>query len=149
MHVAMLLAFLIPASGAFAQGLDLGYREAFLKRLDSAIAARDTQALEALTDRDAWRAAGYPDPTELRMTLPKAPLVREKDLSINTVLYKDGNGRLWRVILRRDSAGKLAILMRARACPNRNMRRDAASSEATSEPRVQTWTIFECWPLPQ
>ena len=123
-------------------------REAFLKRVEAAFAAREPECLAALADVDAWRAAGYPELSTLQLFLPPAPLVFEKELAPLEVLFRDGNGRSWRLVLR-EMKGELLALVRAEPCPRGAARAPRYEREARPTPRVQAWTLLECWPLPK
>jgi hypothetical protein len=119
--------------------------ERFLELLDAALAGRNGREVAELADVDAWRAAGYPDPADLELLLPPAPLTRTRALSDAEVLYKDGTDRLWRVVLRSGSATWKATI-RASPCPRTGARR---TLEGDAGSAVKTWTILECWPLPR
>lgn len=123
-------------------------REEFLKKVDAALAARDGQAILALSDREAWRQAGYRDPDAAALTLPDGPLVRDRLLSDSEVIYKDGRGRQWKLLLRDRGAGGWAIVLHSRACPRGGMQRSPEYERGGAEPNAQAWTPLECFPLP-
>lgn len=123
-------------------------REAFLKRVEAAFATRESKSLASLADVDAWRAAGYPELSTLQMFLPPGPLDFEKELAPLEVIYRDGNGRSWRLVLR-DVKGELLALIRAEPCPRGVARAPQFEREERPVPKVQTWTLLECWPLPK
>jgi hypothetical protein len=125
-------------------------REAFLKRVDAAIASREPRQVAAVSDTKSWYEAGYPQLDALKMTLPKGPLIRDGNLSNTSVLYKDSGGRSWRLILRHDAERDAWLaLIRSNSCPRGGMRRRPGTGREESRPSVETWTILECWPLPQ
>jgi hypothetical protein len=123
-------------------------REAFLKLAEAAFATRDTKAVAALADVDAWRAAGYPELSTLQMFLPPAPIVFEKELTAMEVIYRDGTGRRWRLVLR-DLKGELKGIIRADPCPQGVGRGPEFEGREKPTPKVQVWTLLECWPLPK
>jgi len=45
--------------------------ETFLKRVDAALASRESRQIAAVSDTKSWREAGYPQLDTLKMTLPK------------------------------------------------------------------------------
>ncbi len=127
-----------------------GSRETFLKRMDAALASRDPKRLADLSDCASWKEAGYPAVEDLKLTLPPPPLVRDKDLSDSSVLYRDANGRSWMLALRRVESNTWKAVVRAAPCPP-----GGARSSLPRKPRSQptpaattTWTVLECWPLP-
>ena len=125
-------------------------RQQFLERVDAAFASRDPKEIAALADVKSWREAGHPDLEALRMTLPKGPLTRQRDLSDTAVIYRDGNDRTWRLAMHYDevTASWLAVV-RGNACPVGGMMlRPGVRPERPSAPE-QTWTVLECWPLPK
>jgi hypothetical protein len=123
-------------------------QKTFLDRIDNALASRDSQRIAALADTKSWREAGYPDLGDLTMTLPQAPLIRDKNLSDNSVQYRDGNGRTWRLTMRhaKETDQWLAVI-HANACPRSGVQR-RPDLGVQAKPAVNTWTLFECWPLP-
>ena|SRR2546428_6725148 len=123
-------------------------RDEFLKRVDAALAARDAQAILALANVDAWRRAGYHEPTAAALTLPDGPVVRDRQLSDSEVIYKDGRGRQWKLLMRERDSGGWAIVLRDRACPRGGMQKNPALEHGTRQSEPQTWTPLECWPLP-
>ena len=137
-----------PAATAIPAAEATVRRAAFLKRMEAAFATREPQSLSALADMDAWRAAGYPEISTLQMFLPPAPLVFEKELAPLEVIYRDGNGRGWRLVLR-EVKGEFLALVRAEPCPRGVARAPQYGREERPTPKVQTWTLLECWPLPK
>ena len=123
-------------------------REAFLQRAEAAFATRDPRAVAALADVEAWRAAGYPELSSLQMFLPPAPLAFEKELTPSEVIYRDGNERRWRLVLT-EVKGEFRALVRAEPCPRGAARAPQFEPEERPTPKVQTWTLLECWPLPK
>ena len=123
-------------------------RDEFLKKVDAAFAARDAQAILALADVDAWRQAGYREPTAAALTLPDPPIVRERLLSDSEVIYKDGRGRQWKLLIHERASGGWAIVLRDRACPRGGMQRGPELDRGNSPNEAATWTPLECWPLP-
>jgi hypothetical protein len=123
-------------------------REAFLKRVGAAFATRDARTIAALADVEAWRAAGYPELSALQMFLPPDPLVFEKELTPSEVIYRDGNGRKWRLVLR-DVKGELRAVVRTSPCPRGIVTAPQVDRPKRPAPRVETWTLLECWPLPK
>lgn len=128
---------------------DARSRDVFLKKVDLALAARDADAILALADVDAWRQAGYRRPEAAAMTLPDAPIARERMLSESEALYTDGHGREWKLRVRDRGAGDWAIVLRDRACPRGGMRRGPEIDRGGGRfDAPSTWTPLECWPLP-
>ena len=123
-------------------------KEAFLQRAEMAFATRDAGAVAALADVEAWRAAGYPELSTLQMFLPPAPLVFERGLTPSEVIYRDGEDREWRLVLT-EVKGELRALVRANPCPRGVARAPQYEREERPTPKVQTWTLLECWPLPK
>jgi hypothetical protein len=123
-------------------------RVAFLKRVEAAFAVREPRSVGALADVDAWRAAGYPEISTLQMFLPPGPLLFEKELTPLEVLYRDGDGRSWRLVLH-DVKGEFLALVRAQPCPRGVARAPQYGKAERPTPKVQTWTLLECWPLPK
>jgi hypothetical protein len=123
-------------------------RAAFLERVESAFVMRAPTSLAALADVDAWRAAGYPELATLQMFLPPAPIVFEKRLAPLEVIYRDGSGRSWRLSLR-EVKGEFRALVRAESCPRGVSRAPQFERRERPTPKVQTWTLLECWPLPK
>jgi hypothetical protein len=123
--------------------------ETFLKRVDAALASRESRQIAAVSDTKSWREAGYPQLDTLTMTLPKGPLIRDGNLSDTSVLYKDPGGRSWRLTLQHDAESDawLAVI-RSNPCPRGGIRRRPDTGREESRPSVETWTILECWPLP-
>src|SRR6185295_10460648 len=133
-----------------AQEADGGSREAFLRKLDAALASRDSSRLSAIVDRKRWREAGLPELSGLPLWLPDGPLRRQRDRSQLEVHYEDDTGSSWRVRLVRgeDSPG-WAIVAISRPCPVA-MRRSRPGEERVAEGRpAELWTVLECWPLPR
>ena len=123
-------------------------REAFLQSVEAAFATREPRAVAALADVEAWRTAGYPELSTLEMFLPPAPLAFEKDLTPSEVIYRDGNERSWRLVLT-EVKGEFRAVVRANPCPRGAARAPQFEPEERPTPKVQTWTILECWPLPK
>ena len=123
-------------------------KEAFLNRVEMAFATRDAGAVAALADVEAWRAAGYPELSTLQMFLPPAPLVFERELTPSEVIYRDGEDREWRLVLT-EVKGELRALARANPCPRGVARAPQYEREERPTPKVQSWTLLECWPLPK
>ena len=113
-----------------------------------AFATRDANAVAALADVEAWRAAGYPELSTLQMFLPPAPLVFERELTPSEVIYRDGEDREWRLVLT-EVKGELRALVRANPCPRGVARAPQYEREERPTPKVQSWTLLECWPLPK
>ncbi|MEO6325164.1 MAG: hypothetical protein ABIT01_08735 [Thermoanaerobaculia bacterium] len=126
-------------------------RAQFLKHVDRALARRNARELAALADWSEWRGAGNPDPKSLRLVLPPSPIKRQRELNEREVLYRDGNGRSWHLVLQ-EPEGKpkrwsLPIL--TRSCPEAIQRRPIDDSAPVPTPPPPTsWTPLECWPLP-
>jgi hypothetical protein len=133
-----------PSQGAEATAA----RAAFLKRAEAAFTAREAKGVAALADMEAWRAAGYPELSTLQMFLPPGPIVLEKELAPLEVLYKDGNGRSWRLVLR-VVKGELRAVVRAEPCPRGVALAPRYARAERPTPKVQSWTLLECWPLPK
>ena len=123
-------------------------REAFLKRAEAAFATRDAKSVAAMADVEAWRAAGYPELSTLPMSLPPAPIVFEKEQSPSEGIYRDGSDRRWRLLLR-DVKGEYLAVVRAEPCPRGIARAPEFERSERPTPKVQTWTVLECWPLPK
>ena len=123
-------------------------KEAFLNRVEMAFATRDASAVAALADVEAWRAAGYPELSTLQMFLPPAPLVFERELTPSEVIYRDGNERTWRLVLT-EAKGEFRAVVRANPCPRGVARAPQYEREERPTPKVQSWTLLECWPLPK
>ncbi len=123
-------------------------REAFLKRADAAFATRDPASIAALAELDAWRAAGYPELTALHLFLPPAPLVLEKELTPLESVWRDGNGRRWRLVLR-EVKGELKAVVRAIPCPRGIATAPGVERPERPTPKAETWSLLECWPLPK
>jgi hypothetical protein len=123
-------------------------REAFLKRAEAAFAAREAKGLEALADVESWRAAGYPEPATLRMLLPPAPIRFQKELTAFESVWRDGAGRTWRLVLR-EVKGELRAVVRAAPCPRGIVPAPGAGRPERATPKVEEWTLLECWPLPR
>lgn len=127
-------------------------RSRLLSRIDAALAGRDRAELEALADWRGWSGAtDPPDVARLELLLPPAPIRREKEMSEREVLYRDGEGRSWRLVLTRVESGDWKIVVRARPCPAGGMRRQPMNEDAAPPDRkaARTWTPLECWPLPK
>ncbi len=139
-----------PVSPALAR--QISAREGFLARVDAALASRDWKRVAAVADTASWHEAGYPDIGTLKMSLPRGPLTRSKDLSETSVLYRDGSGRSWRLTLRREGeSGSWKAVIRASPCPRggARLRPDVRPrGRPDPSPSVTTWTVLECWPLP-
>jgi hypothetical protein len=125
-------------------------RKEFLARIDAAFASRDAKTLEAVADVAAWREAGYPDLSALKMVLPEGPLSRYKELSDTAVLYRDSSGRSWCLRLRPPGeSGAWKAVIRASPCPRGGTRVAPHGKPGPREtPVTSTWTLLECWPLP-
>lgn len=124
-------------------------REKYLESVDSALASRDPTRVAAIADTAAWREAKYPDLATLKMTLPKGPLKRYKDLSETSVLYHDAAGRSWRLTLKKGSPpDSWKAVIRATPCPKAVVRPERGSNAPAPTPAVTVWTVLECWPLP-
>lgn len=124
-------------------------RDAFLKKVDAALAARDARAILALSDVDGWRAAGHGAPEPQAMTLPDGPFERERTLSDSEVLYTDARGRSWKLELRAPGDhGPWAIVLRDHGCPRGGTRRAPEFESPAAPDNPPTWTPLECWPLP-
>jgi hypothetical protein len=123
-------------------------REAFLQHVEAAFATRDPRAVAALADVETWRAAGYPELSTLEMFLPPAPIAFEKELTPLEVIYRDGNERKWRLVLT-EVKGEFLAVVRATPCPRGVARAPQFEPEERPAPKVQAWTILECWPLPK
>jgi hypothetical protein len=65
------------------------------------------------------------------------------------VLYRDGDGKSWRLRLR-HSGDSFLIAPRERLCPQGGQRKRLAdgSAPAPNRGRPSTWAPLECWPLP-
>jgi hypothetical protein len=122
-------------------------REAFVKRSEAAFATRDPKSVAALADLAAWRAAGYPELSTLQMVLPPAPLAFEKELTPLESVWRDGGGRRWRLVLR-EVKGELRAVVLASPCPRGIVTAPGAGRPERPTPRVEVWTLLECWPLP-
>ena len=126
-------------------------RAAFLKKVDQALARRNARDLAALADSSAWRRDGNPDPKSLQLALPPAPLKRQRELNEREVIYQDGTGRSWRLVLQESSTGpkRWSLPILTRACPQGMQRRPLDESTPLPTPPPPTsWTPLECWPLP-
>jgi hypothetical protein len=123
-------------------------KEAFLNRVEMAFGTRDARAVAALADVETWRAAGYPELSTLQMFLPPAPLVFERELAPSEAIYRDGEDRKWRLVLT-EVKGEFRALVRANPCPRGVARAPQYEREERPTPKVQTWTLLECWPLPK
>src|SRR4029077_503891 len=89
---------------------DTDDRELFLRRVDEALKARSPEAILALSDVDAWRRSGRPQPVAATLTLPPAPITRVQDDpsgdgTDTQALYQDGRDRRWRLRLQHDEDG--------------------------------------------
>jgi hypothetical protein len=140
-----------PAAAAPSRPLS---RVEFLKKVDRALARRNAKDLAALADWSAWRKDGNPDPRSLQLALPPAPLERQKELNDREVLYQDGTGRTWRLVLQESAATPKApkrwnLPILTRPCPQGMQRRplDDAAPLPTPPPPT-SWSPLECWPLP-
>jgi hypothetical protein len=127
-------------------------RSAFLRAMDGALSARDSNAILELSDVDEWRRSGRPQPLASALLLPEGPITRLRDLSESETLYKDRNGRQWRLRLKHDTDHKkwVAVLSDS-PCPRGGMKRGPqweSRPPGTSGERSVTWTPLECWPLP-
>jgi hypothetical protein len=125
-------------------------REDFLRKLDSAFSARASTRIAALADTKSWHEAGYPDVRTLKLVMPPGPLVRKRDLGDTSVLYQDPSGRSWQVTLERDEEHDAwRAVIRQNLCPRGGgMRARPGTLREAPKPAVETWTIFECYPLP-
>jgi len=124
-------------------------RDKYLESVDSVLKSRDPKQVAAIADTTAWREADYPDLATLKMTLPKGPLKRYKDLSETSVLYHDAAGRSWRLTLKKGSPpGSWKAVIRENPCPKAVVRPGRGTSAPAPTPAVTTWTVLECWPLP-
>ena len=141
--------FLLANPAGSDRALASAAREAFLKRVDAAIASREPRQIAAVSDTKSWYEAGYPQLDALKLTLPKGPLIRDRSLSDTSVLYKDPGGRSWRLTLEHDAERDAWLaLIRPNSCPRAGIRRRPGTGREESRPSVETWTILECWPLP-
>jgi hypothetical protein len=118
----------------------------FLEKVDAALLARDRDALERLADLASWNERRE---ERLELLLPPAPVKRERVVSETEVLYRDGDGKSWRLRLRR-SGDSFLIAPRERLCPQGGQRKRLAdgSAPAPNRGRPSTWAPLECWPLP-
>ena len=133
-----------------------GGRDAFLARVDQALAGRDASQIAALVDEARWRSSGHNDLRTLQLWLPAGPLKRAQSLSSNEVLYEDTEQNSWRLRLRHDSGRDAwAVTAIARPCPPKSMPRGRPWDEGPDSPAASaaapsgTWTVLECWPLPK
>ena len=134
---------------AAASESSLRSREKYLESVDSALASRNPKRVAAIADTTAWREAEYPDVATLKMTLPRGPLKRYKDLSETSVLYHDAAGRSWRLTLKKGSPpDSWKAVIRANPCPKAVVRPRLGPKAPEATPAVTTWTVLECWPLP-
>jgi hypothetical protein len=142
-----------------AQHNDEVARRAFLDTVDDALNSREAQKIAALVDLQQWRATGRDELPAATLWLPPAPLKRVRDLSVNEVLYEDGEGDTWRLRMRKpDDQGKWLITAVPRPCPPKSMPRGPVGRELPAPPRASDvttpsasalWTPLECWPLPR
>jgi hypothetical protein len=136
---------------------DTDDRELFLRRVDEALKARNPDAILALSDVDAWRRSGRPQPAAATLTLPPAPITRVQDDpsgdgTDTQALYQDGRDKRWRLRLQHDEDGHAwRVVLRSDPCPRRGgMARGLEWDRGSSAPdSTATWTPLECWPLPQ
>jgi hypothetical protein len=142
------------AATTLAQSREGPSRAEFLAAVDAALAQRDAARLSALADLDRWRKSGHPDLDPGALWLPPAPLTRKRDLTPAEVIYDDGEGRSWRLRLRRDEdRNAWHVILPDRPCPSKSMPRinlsdppRGADAPASSS---AVWTVLECWPLPR
>lgn len=127
-------------------------REDFLQKLDSVFSSRSSNSstrVAALADTKSWSEAGYPDVKTLKLVMPPGPLVRKRNLGETGVLYQDPSGRSWQVTLEHDEEHDAwRAVIHQNLCPRGGMRARPGSLHQVPKPAVETWTIFECYPLP-
>lgn len=125
-------------------------REAFLARVDAALAQRDAQAILALADVKSWVDSGRPAPDPSAVVLPPTPVSRVHALSDTDILYAERTGREWRLSLRGDAENGWRIMLRDRACPATGGMARGAEFQRPAQPEASgAWTPLECWPLPK
>lgn len=131
-------------------------RDAFVQKIDRALASRDSSQIVLLADTDTWRTAGHQDLQTLKLWLPPGPLARKQGLSPNELLYEDGERNSWRLRLRHDDDHNAWVVMvLTRPCPPKGMPRgrpweDVDATRASDAPvDAGIWTVLECWPLPK
>ena len=137
-----------PATAAPPKSLS---RAAFLKKVDRALARRNPKELAALADWEPWRKDGNPEPRFLKLALPPGPIRREREMNEREVLYKDGNGRSWHLVLEESQTAptRYSLPILTRPCPQGAQRTPLDDAAPAPKPPAPTsWTPLECWPLP-
>ena len=125
-------------------------RDAFLARVDAALAAHDAKAILALSDVGSWTESGRPKPDPAAIVLPDAAVSRVRDLSETDILYAEPGGRQWRLSLRGDAEHGWKVVLRDRACPAIGGMARGLEFERPAPPSTPgSWAPLECWPLPR